>query len=139
MPRSLPPRRAFEQAGYTLIETLVAMSLLVIVITAVASGFATIVESAALGAAYAIVAELIVHRDVHPVRDLPRVLVHASTLVGSVVILLGVALGLTSYLVDAEVPIHLLAWVQAHIKSESCYRLAALDPPAQSEAQVFGR
>src|SRR5262249_31743619 len=68
--------------------------------------------------AYAIVVEVTVFRDVHPTRELPRVLVHASTLVGSVVILLGVALGLTSYLVDAEVPTALLSWVQAHIHSQ---------------------
>ena len=89
-----------------------------LIIVAVSTGFATIVESAALGAAYAIIVEVTVFRDVHPTRDLPRVLVHASTLVGSVVILLGVALGLTSYLVDAEVPVRLLAWVQVHIDSQ---------------------
>ena len=35
---------------------------------------------------------------------MPRVLVQSATLVGAVVILLGVALGLTSYLVDAQIP-----------------------------------
>ncbi|MFL5442894.1 MAG: TRAP transporter large permease subunit [Myxococcales bacterium] len=95
-----------------------------LIVVAVASGFATIVEAAALGAAYAIVVELLVFRDVHPFRDLPRVLVHASTLVGSVVILLGVALGFTSYLVDAEIPTRLLAWVQAHIHSQWEFLLA---------------
>jgi prepilin-type N-terminal cleavage/methylation domain-containing protein len=39
MDRNRPLRRAFEQAGYTLIETLVAMTLLVIVIGAIADGF----------------------------------------------------------------------------------------------------
>jgi len=94
------------------------LGLPLLIILAVGTGFATIVESAALGAAYAIVVEVTVFRDVHPTRELPRVLVHASTLVGSVVILLGVALGLTSYLVDAEVPTALLSWVQAHIHSQ---------------------
>jgi tripartite ATP-independent transporter DctM subunit len=100
------------------------LGLPLLIIVAVASGFATIVESAALGAAYAIIVELFVYREVHPVRDLPRVLVHASTLVGSVVILLGVALGMTSYLVDAEVPTALLAYVQAHIHSQWEFLLA---------------
>ena len=95
-----------------------------LIIISVASGFATIVESAALGAAYAIVVELVVQGEIHPIRDLPRVLVHASTLVGSVVILLGVALGMTSYLVDAEVPTLLLTWVQAHIHSQWVFLLA---------------
>jgi C4-dicarboxylate transporter DctM subunit len=100
------------------------LGLPLLIIVSVASGFATIVESAALGAAYAIIVELFVYREVHPVRDLPRVLVHASTLVGSVVILLGVALGMTSYLVDAEVPTALLAYVQAHIHSQWEFLLA---------------
>jgi prepilin-type N-terminal cleavage/methylation domain-containing protein len=39
LPFRRPLRRALEQAGYTLIETLVAMSLLVIVIGALADGF----------------------------------------------------------------------------------------------------
>jgi TRAP-type C4-dicarboxylate transport system permease large subunit len=52
------------------------------------------------------------------------VLTHAATLVGSVVILLGVALGLTSYLVDAEIPTRLLTWVQLHIHSQWEFLLA---------------
>jgi C4-dicarboxylate transporter DctM subunit len=118
--RSKAPRPKFDE-----IEALRAvwnakwdLGLPLLIIIAIWTGFATIVEAAALGAAYAIIVEVTVFRDVHPTRDLPRVLVHASTLVGSVVILLGVALGLTSYLVDAEVPTRLLAWVQAHIHSQ---------------------
>ncbi len=100
------------------------LGLPLLIIVSVASGFSTIVESAAIGAFYAIVVELAVFRDIHPFRDLPRVLEHAATLVGSVVILLGVALGLTSYLVDAEIPTQLLAWVQAHIHHQWEFLLA---------------
>jgi len=45
------------------------------------------------------------------------VLATASTLVGSVIILLGVAMGLSSWLVDAEIPTTLLDWTTTHIKS----------------------
>src|SRR6267154_2702024 len=100
------------------------LGLPVLIIIAVGSGFATIVESAALGAAYAIVAEMLVHKDVRLTRELPDVLVHASTLVGSVLILLGVALGMTSYLVDAEIPPRLLSWVTEHIHSQWAFLLA---------------
>jgi len=124
--RNRTPRPKFEggEALRALWHAKWDLGLPLLIIVAVASGFATIVESAALGGAYAIVAEIFVHREVHPRRDLPRVLVHASTLVGSVVILLGVALGMTSYLVDAEIPTHLLAWVQAHIHSQWEFLLA---------------
>jgi tripartite ATP-independent transporter DctM subunit len=124
--RSKAPRPKFQagEAAKAMWGAKWDLGLPLLIIVAVATGFATIVESAALGAAYAIICEVFVHRDVHPSRDLPRVLVHASTLVGSVVILLGVALGMTSYLVDAEVPTALLAWVQAHIHSQWEFLLA---------------
>jgi len=70
------------------------------------------------------VVELVIFRDVHPTRDLPRVLTHAATLVGSVVILLGVALGLTNWLVDAEVQTRLVARMTAHVKSPELFLLA---------------
>jgi tripartite ATP-independent transporter DctM subunit len=124
--RSNTPRPKFDsrEAVRALWHAKWDLGLPLLIIVAVASGFATIVESAALGAAYAIVAEMVVHRDVHLTRELPDVLVHASTLVGSVLILLGVALGMTSYLVDAEIPTQLLSWVQAHIHSQWVFLLA---------------
>jgi tripartite ATP-independent transporter DctM subunit len=124
--KSKAPRPRFEprEALRALWDAKWDLGLPLLIIVAVASGFATIVESAALGGAYAIIAEMVIHRDVHITRDLPRVLVHAATLVGSVVILLGVALGMTSYLVDAEIPTRLLAWVQAHIHSQWEFLLA---------------
>ena len=124
--RCRAPRQAFQvrEALRSLWGAKWDLGLPILIIAALKTGFATIVESAALGAAYAIVIELLVYRDVHPTRDLPRVLVHASTLVGSVVILLGAALGFTNYLVDAEVPPRLLAWVQAHIHTQWEFLLA---------------
>jgi C4-dicarboxylate transporter DctM subunit len=95
-----------------------------LIVIVVVSGFSTIVEAAALGAAYSILVELVIFRDIHPTRDLPRVVGHAATLVGSVVILLGVALGLTSFLVDAEIPTLLLTWVQLHIHAQWQFLLA---------------
>jgi tripartite ATP-independent transporter DctM subunit len=93
-----------------------------LVIVAVASGYATIVESSALAAAYSIVVELVVYRQIRP-QDLPRVLAHAATLVGSVLLLLGTALGVTSWFVDAEVPTQLVGWMTAHVRSPALFLL----------------
>ena len=94
-----------------------------LVVVAVATGFATVVEAAALAAAYSLVVELWVFRSIHPLRDLPRVLVHASALVGSVLILLGAALGLSSWFVDAEVPTRLVEWMTTHVHSPALFLL----------------
>jgi C4-dicarboxylate transporter, DctM subunit len=120
------PRQTFHagEALRALWDAKWDLGLPAIVIVALVSGYATIVEASALGVAYAIVVELVVFRDVHPTRDLPRVLTHAATLVGSVVILLGVALGLTNWLVDAEIPTRLVEWMTAHVKSPAVFLLA---------------
>jgi C4-dicarboxylate transporter DctM subunit len=94
-----------------------------LVVIAIASGFATIVEAAALAAAYSIAVELVIFRSIHPLRDLPRVLVHGASLVGSVLILLGTALGLKSWLVDAEIPTLLVGWMTAHVHSPALFLL----------------
>ncbi len=87
------------------------------------SGLASLVEASAAGAAFAIVVQCAVTRDIHPVRDLPRVLLKGSVLMGGVLILLASAMGLTSYLVDVQLPATLLAFVQAHVHSQLVFLL----------------
>jgi C4-dicarboxylate transporter, DctM subunit len=57
-------------------------------------------------------------------RDLRRVLSECVALVGGVLIILGVAVGLTSYLITADVPGQLLQWTQLHIGSKVMFLLA---------------
>jgi C4-dicarboxylate transporter, DctM subunit len=119
------PRQAFRprEALQALWDAKWDLGLPTLVVVSVATGFATIVEAAALAAAYAIVVELAIFRSIHPIRDLPRVLVHAASLVGTVVILLGCALGVTSWFVDAEVPTILVDWMTAHVHSPALFLL----------------
>ena len=96
----------------------------VVIITLFSAGWTTMLETAAAALAYAVVAECFLTRDLGLVKDLPRVLLKAAALMGAVLILLSVAMGLTSYLVDAQIPDFLLAWVQAHIHSHLVFLLA---------------
>ena len=86
------------------------------------SGRATAVEAAGASVLYAAFVGLVVHRDI-AWRRLPHVLRECVLVVGGVLLILGVALGLTSYLVDAQVPMHLLEWAQAHIESKWVFLL----------------
>lgn len=99
------------------------LSLPLVVIVLFAGGFASIVEASAAACAYSVVIECFVSKDT-PLRQLPAVLVKAGSLVGAVLILLSVAMGLTSYLVDAQIPDQLLSWVQTHIHSQVVFLLA---------------
>lgn len=99
------------------------LSIPVLVIALFASGFASLVEASAAAAAFAIVVECFITRDIHIVRDLPRVLLNGGALVGGVLILLSSAMGLTSYLVDAQVPDQLLTIVKTHVHSQVVFLL----------------
>ncbi|HJS56673.1 MAG TPA: TRAP transporter large permease subunit [Vicinamibacteria bacterium] len=100
------------------------LSLPPLVIGLFASGWLSMVETAAAALAYAIVVECILTRDLHPVRTLPAALVKSCVLTGSVLILLSAAMGITSYIVDAQIPEQLVAWVKAHIHSPIVFLLA---------------
>ncbi len=89
----------------------------VLVLVAMFSGLATAVEAAALTALYALIVQAVVHRDLSVSRDLPRAFTECVTVIGGVLIILGVAQGFTSYLVGAQVPARLVEWVRGHITS----------------------
>jgi tripartite ATP-independent transporter DctM subunit len=101
------------------------LGLPVVILGSVAWGWAAgIVEAAALTVLYAILIECVIHRGLRASRDLPRVAVECAALVGGFLIILSVALGLTNYLILADVPSHLLAWVRTHVQSPVVFLLA---------------
>ena len=110
-------RRALQGAIWELSVPFVAMGSL-------ASGFATPVESAALTAAYVLVVTTLIRRDLSWRRDLPRILPECGLVVGGILLVMGVALGLTDYLVDAQVPDQVVAWVQAAVSTRTGFLLA---------------
>ena len=95
----------------------------VLVLVAMFSGLATAVEAAALTALYALIVQALIHRDLSVGRDLPRAFTECVTVIGGVLIILGVAQGFTSYLVGAQVPARLVDWVRGHITSRLTFLL----------------
>jgi C4-dicarboxylate transporter, DctM subunit len=95
----------------------------VLSLAALFSGWATPVEAAAVTAAYAFVVEVWIHGDLHWWRDCPRVMAEAGLLIGGILLILGVALGLTNYLIDAQIPNALAAWSLEHVTSRWLFLL----------------
>jgi C4-dicarboxylate transporter DctM subunit len=96
----------------------------VVACAALFSGYATAVEASAVTALYAFIVETLVYRDLSITKDLPRVMTECGLLVGAILLILGVALGFTGYLTLAEVPAHLISWVQSHVHSPLVFLLA---------------
>jgi C4-dicarboxylate transporter DctM subunit len=94
-----------------------------LVLVAMFSGLATAVEASALTALYALVVQAAIHRDLSLRRDLLRAFTECVTVIGGVLIILGVAVGLTNYLVGAQLPAKLLEWARSHITSRLMFLL----------------
>ncbi len=96
----------------------------VVALAALFGGLATPVEAAAVTALYAFVVETFAYRDFKRAGDIPRVMAEAGLLVGGVLLILGVALGFTNYLVDAQAPTRAVEWVTGVVKSRYGFLLA---------------
>ncbi|MDA7631709.1 TRAP transporter large permease subunit [Verrucomicrobia bacterium] len=98
----------------------------VVAITALFSGvFSTPVAAAALTALYALFVELVIHRELRPFKDLPRVMTECGLLVGGVLLILGVAMSFTKdFLVFAMIPDLAIEWGTANIESKYVFLLA---------------
>lgn len=110
-------RRAIWEAKWELLLPVIAL-------VALFSGYATPVEAAAVTACYAFFTQTVVHRDLNLTKDVPRVMAECGLLIGGVLLILGVALGFTNFLVDAQVPSKAVDWVTATIHSKYAFLLA---------------
>ncbi|MCF8167169.1 MAG: TRAP transporter large permease subunit [Rhodoferax sp.] len=94
----------------------------VVAISALVSGLATPTESAAIAAAYAILTQVLAHHELGW-RKLAGTLSDCTQIIGGVMLILGMALGLTNFLVDAGIPDAAIEWVQAVIPNKWVFLL----------------
>lgn len=79
-----------------------------LILIGVYGGFVTIAEVSAVVLVYVIVVECLILKEIHWRRQLPDIMVESAMLAGAIIIILGMALGLTGYLVDAQIPNRIL-------------------------------
>jgi tripartite ATP-independent transporter DctM subunit len=114
---ALRPRRDPRELAAATWDAKWELLLPVVAMVALFGGFATPVEAAAITALYAFVIETLLYRDLEIRKRVPEVMAECGLLVGGVLLILGVAMGFTNYLVDARVPDHAVDWVQGTIES----------------------
>ncbi|MBW2037982.1 MAG: TRAP transporter large permease [Deltaproteobacteria bacterium] len=112
------PRTRFNllEVFKALKESIWEIPLPFIVLGGIYSGYFAISEAAAITVAYVLLIEVVIYRDIKW-RELPQIMRKSMVLVGAILIILGAALGLTNYLIDAEVPTRMLGFFKAHITS----------------------
>jgi tripartite ATP-independent transporter DctM subunit len=87
------------------------------------SGLMTLVEVAAMAALWAIVLETGLHRSLPIRRELSQAFVETAVLIGALIAVIGLALGLYAYLVDALIPTRAADWVTRIIESKWVFLL----------------
>ena len=93
-----------------------------LILYGVFGGYTTLVETSSIAVIYIFIVEVFVYKDLS-IRDMPRIIIDCATLIGGVLIILGVAMGLTSYIVDAQIPMLLMEWVKETITSKYVFLL----------------
>ncbi|WP_022662299.1 TRAP transporter large permease [Paucidesulfovibrio longus] len=89
----------------------------VIVLGGIYSGWFALGEAAAVTAAYVLLVEVAIYRDVKW-RELPGIMTRSMTLVGGILIILAVSQASTNLLIDQEVPQRLFEFVQGFVTSK---------------------
>jgi len=117
--RSRQAKQPFDRREMTaaLRESIWEIPLPIIVLGGVYSGFFAVSEAAAVTVVYVFIVEVLIYRDIS-IRRLPGVMRDSMVLVGGILIILGVSLASTNYMIDEQVPMRLFEWVTSHISSK---------------------
>lgn len=107
---------ALYQAKWEAFAPFVAIGCLV-------SGLTTPMESAALTAAYAILTQTLAHKELSAAK-LWECLTQTAQIIGGVMLIMGMALGITNYLIDQGVPDLAIEWVQSITHNKYWFLLA---------------
>ncbi len=87
-----------------------------IVLGGIYSGFFAVSEAAAVTALYVLVVEVLIYREI-PLRKLPQIMRSSMVLVGALLIILGLSLASTNYMIDADIPTRMFEFIKEHIDS----------------------
>ena len=88
----------------------------IVILGGIYSGFFAISEAAAITAVYALIVEVLLYKEVS-IKRLPAVIRESMIMVGSIILILGAALALTNYFVDAQIPQKLFEFINVQISN----------------------
>ncbi len=89
----------------------------IVVLGGIYGGFFALSEAAAVTALYVLIVTVAIRREI-PLGQLPAIMRESMVLVGAILIILGVSLASTNYLIDTEVPTRLFDAVRSQIDSK---------------------
>ncbi|RMG30362.1 MAG: TRAP transporter large permease subunit [Gammaproteobacteria bacterium] len=123
--RLMLPRRSctLEEFRRALLHGATELAMPPLILLGIFGGFVTVTEAAACTVVYVLVVEALIFRTIRLREQLIPLMRETCILVGSILVILGVAMGLINLLIDAQVPDRLLAWVEGHVGSRALFLL----------------
>jgi hypothetical protein len=109
-------KQAFWNSKWELLAPLIAVGSLI-------SGFATPTEGAALTVVYALLTQGLVHRELKWA-NFQNCLAQTAQIIGGILLIMGMALGITNYLIDVGIPDLASDWVQSITSNKYVFLLA---------------
>jgi len=106
-----------DQAKKAIRDAAWEIPLPIFLLAGIYGGFFAISEVAAVTAVYVIIVEVFIYREID-FRQLLRITRDSMIMVGCIILILGVSLAFTNYLIDVEVPMHLFNFIQSHVSSK---------------------
>lgn len=109
---------SWENLKSAVIENAWEIPLPFLIIGGIYRGFFTAGEAASIMAFYVLITEVFIHRELSLFGDIPKIAVKSMMLVGAIFVVLGTALGFTNYLIDAQIPDRIFAWLHSFVSSK---------------------
>jgi tripartite ATP-independent transporter DctM subunit len=116
---------SWKKVGIAVREAAWEIPLPIVVLGGIYSGYFAISEAAAVTALYVLIVDVLILREI-PLRKLPAVMRESMVLVGGILIILGMSLASTNYMIDAGVPQKLLEYVSLFVTSQFTFLLLLL-------------
>lgn len=108
---------SFSEAAAAVRESIWEIPLPVIVLGGIYSGIFAVSEAAAVTAVYVLIVETLIYREI-PFRRLGKILRDSMVMVGGIILILGVSLAFTNYLIDIQAPMKLFTLCQSFVTSK---------------------
>lgn len=101
-------------------ESIWELPLPFVVLGGIFSGYFAVSEAAAVTALYVLLVEIFVRKEIG-LKRLPGVTRDSMVLVGAILIILGMSLATTNYLIDAEIPTKIFSFIREHVDSKLAF------------------
>lgn len=111
---------SFKELAGALRESIWELPLPVVVLGGIYSGYFAVSEAAAVTALYVLIVEVLILKEIK-LSKLPQVMRESMLLVGGILIILGVSLASTNYMIDAGVPQKLFEVMSDFVSSQASF------------------